>query len=73
MPERKKRSDILRWIDTCVTAADCSTKQMSPGLLQKIIDDNFWNFEQTEEAKAMKARKQAQRSNKGRNTTNVSD
>ena len=69
MPDRrmlderaKNPTDILKWIDTSVMVADCLTKAMREDFMRKVLDTNFWNYEQTAEAKAIKARKQAQRS-----------
>ena len=68
LPERRsleerpgETSYILFWIDTSVMIADCLTKQMREDELQQVLDLNYWGFTQTDEAKAVKARKQAQR------------
>ena len=37
-------------------ACDCLTKRMREDFLQKFIDTNLWNYAQTAEAKATKAR-----------------
>ena len=52
---------MIRWIDTLVMCADCLTKAMSETYLQAVLDSNKWNFAQTQEAKEVKLRKQAQR------------
>ena len=54
-------TDIIRWIDTTVMVADCLTKLMKGDLLQIVVDTNIWNFEQTEEARSVKLKKQIQR------------
>jgi hypothetical protein len=67
-------SDILKWIDTNVMVVDCLTKAMREDFLLQVLRTNVWNFVQTEEAKEIKARKQAQRSQskrEKRNTTHV--
>jgi len=68
MPDRRaleerpsSPTDVVKWIDTTVMIADCLTKQMREDSLQKVIDENRWEFHQTEEARAVKARKQEQR------------
>ena len=58
----KEPTDTIRWIDTTVMVGDCLTKQMKDTYLNDVITNNWWDFTQTEEAKAIKARKQAQRS-----------
>ena len=40
-------------------ACDCLTKSMPEDFLQKILDTNVWNVAQTEDAKAIKLRKNA--------------
>ena len=69
MPDRRlledkpdNPSDTLKWIDTSVMVADCLTKAMRDDYLMQVLKTNRWNYEQTAEAKAAKARKQAQRS-----------
>jgi hypothetical protein len=54
-------TDIIRWIDTTVMVADCLTKPMKGDFLQIVVDTNIWNFEQTEEARSVKLKKQIQR------------
>ena len=54
-------TDVIRWIDTAVMVADALTKLMQTVYLQTVLDSNVWCFAQTPEAKAIKARKQAQR------------
>ena len=56
-PPLSKRTDICRWIDTTVMAADCLTKLMKDHFLQSIIEKNWWDATQTEEAKQIKLRK----------------
>ena len=41
--------------------ADCLTKLMREDFLMQVLNSNVWNFKQTEEAKAIKHRKSAQR------------
>ena len=41
--------------------ADCLTKQMREDELQQVLDLSYWDFTQTDEAKAVQARKRAQR------------
>ena len=52
-----ERTDVCRWIDTTVMAADCLTKLMKEDFLQDIIESNIWNSAQTASAKATKVRK----------------
>ena len=56
-PPMSERTDICRWVDTTVMAADCLTKLMKEDFLQAIIESNIWNSAQTAEAKAIKLRK----------------
>ena len=56
-PPIEHRTDVCRWIDTTVMAADCLTKFMKEAFLQAIIESNWWDSTQTEEAKAIKLRK----------------
>ena len=56
-PPLSKRTDICRWVDTTVMAADCLTKLMEDHFLQSIIEKNWWDATQTEEAKQIKLRK----------------
>ena len=49
-------SDILKWIDTSVMAADCLTKLMKESYLLRIIEAN-WDYSQKERAKSAKIRK----------------
>ena len=58
----KNPSDVLVWIDTSVMVCDCLTKNMRDEYMMKVLDGNHWNFEQTAEAKEVKAKKQLQRS-----------
>lgn len=55
-------SDILRWIDTLVMVVDCLTKAMREDFMMEVLDSNWWDFTQTEVAKAIKARKSELRS-----------
>ena len=56
-PAQSDRTDICRWIDTQVMAADCLTKLMKEDFLQAIIESNRWNSAQTTTMKAVKLRK----------------
>ena len=56
-PPLSERTDIRRWIDTTVMAADCLTKVTKENYLQAMIESNSWNTTQTDEAKAVKLRK----------------
>ena len=42
--------------------ADCLTKAMKDTFLMSVLNRNRWNFQQTDEARAIKERKQLQRS-----------
>ena len=55
-PELSERTDVCRWIDTTVMAADCLTKLMKEDFLQAVIEKGIWNSAQTAEAKAVKLR-----------------
>ena len=57
LPPMSERTDVCRWIDTTVMAADCLTKLMKEDFLQDIIESNIWNSAQTASAKATKVRK----------------
>ena len=57
-------TDIVRWIDTAVMVADSLTKQMRSTFLLDVLTTNVWDFAQTDEARATKARKQQQRRRK---------
>ena len=59
MPDPSERTDLCRWIDTTVMACDCLTKEMDEAYLLRIIETNHWDVAQTDEAKAIKARKAA--------------
>ena len=59
LPALSDRTDICRWIDTQVMAADCLTKLMKDDFLQAIIESNKWNSAQTTTMKAVKLRKAA--------------
>ena len=54
-------TDKAKWIDTTTMIADPLTKAMNPMILVKVMDTGYWDFEQSEEAKRIKARKQAGR------------
>ncbi len=41
---------------------DCLTKNMRDDFMMKVLKANHWDFEQTAEAKEVKAKKQLQRS-----------
>ena len=58
-PPLAERTDYCRWVGTTVMACDCLAKRMREDFLQNIIDTNVWNYTQTSEAKAIKARKAA--------------
>ena len=59
LPVYSERTDLCRWIDTTVMSCDCLTKDMPEDYLMEILETNIWNIAQTEEAKAIKARKAA--------------
>ena len=56
-PPLSQRTDVCRWVDTTVMAADCLTKMMKETFLLDIIEKNWWDSTQTQEAKAIKLRK----------------
>ena len=55
---------IVSRVDTSVMPCDCLTKKMKPDNLREIMDSNYWDPRQTEEAKAQKANRQQQRQRK---------
>ena len=55
-------TDVLKWIRNIVIVTDRLTKAMPEDLMRRVLDTNYWNYEQTDEAETIKARKQAQRS-----------
>ena len=57
-------TDLLRWIDTHVMAADCLTKPMSDAFLQSILDTGIWDVKQPELGRMQKEKKASQRSAK---------
>ena len=61
-PANAQRSDCISWVDTEVMVEDALTKQMNDHYLLSVLDSNIWDRTQTEEAKAVEARKQAARS-----------
>ena len=58
----KNPTDVLKWIRNIVMVTDCLTKAIREDLLRRVLDTNYRNYEQTDDAEAIKARKQAQRS-----------
>ena len=54
-------TDLLRWIDTHVMAADCLTKPMSDEFLQQVLDSGTWCVAQPELGRIQKERKSLQR------------
>ena len=57
----KVTTDTISWVDTSVMPCDVLTKKMKPDMLRWILDTNWWDPRQTEEAKAQKANRQQQR------------
>ena len=53
--------DMCKWIDTSVMLADSLTKLMKEEYLLKVLNENWWNYEQPEFAKELKAKKSQQR------------
>ena len=54
-------TDILKWIDTTVMLVDCFTKFMRDEYLKKCLDENYWDFSQTDAAKELKQRRKISR------------
>ena len=55
-------TDVLRWIDTATMVADCLTKAMKDLALNLVLYSNTWSWQQTQDMKDIKTRKQMQRS-----------
>ena len=63
-PPLSTRSDVLKWVDTHVMAADCLTKIMKDTFLQRILNTGRWCISQPEIGRAQKEQKQQYRAAK---------
>ena len=65
-PVVEERTDILKWIDTTVMLVDCFTKLMRDDYLKKCLEENYWDYVQTDAAKELNRRRKVSRANSKR-------
>ena len=58
---RDRCTDHLKWIDTTVMLVDCFTKFMRDNYLTTCLEENYWDYSQTESAKELKQKRKVSR------------
>ena len=61
IPKPSVATDVVRWVETDITACDPLTKKMEGAKLTNAMDSNYWDLRQPHEALMKKRIKQAQR------------